>query len=124
VATFPIIPPDVPNPTDWLMETGTACIGTPDDAIAYVERLVKGSGGFGVLCELAQNWGDWEATKRHYELMARFVHPHFQNSRDLLQGSYDYATRHHVDFTAKAAAAIQKAFDQHAARDGKQEAAA
>ena len=113
VATFPIIPPDVPSPTDWLIETGTACIGTPDDAIAYIERLIEGSGGFGVLCELAQNWADWEATKRHYELMARFVHPHFQRSRELLKGSYDYATSHHVDFTGRAAAAIQKAIDRH-----------
>jgi limonene 1,2-monooxygenase len=126
VATFPIIPPDVPNPTDWLIETGTACIGTPGDAIAYVERLVKGSGGFGVLCELAQNWADWEATKRHYELMARFVHPHFQNSRDLLQGSYDYATSHHVDFTGMAAAAIQKEVEKHESRraDGPKQQAA
>jgi limonene 1,2-monooxygenase len=123
VATFPIIPGDVGDATEWLIETGTGCIGTPDDAIAYVERLMAGSGGFGVLCELAQNWADWEATKRHYELMARFVHPHFQQSRELLQGSYDYATRHHVDFTGKAAAAIQKAIDQHATREGKKEAA-
>ena len=123
VATFPIIPGDVGDATEWLIETGTACIGTPDDAIAYIERLNKGSGGFGVLCELAQNWGDWEATKRHYELMARFVHPKFQQSRELLQGSYDYATSRHVDFTGKAAAAIQKAIDQHAARQGKKEAA-
>ncbi len=123
VATFPIIPGDVGDATEWLIETGTGCIGTPDDAIAYVERLMAGSGEFGVLCELAQNWADWEATKRHYELMARFVHPHFQQSRELLQGSYDYATRHHVDFTGKAAAAIQKAIDQHAAGQGKKEAA-
>jgi limonene 1,2-monooxygenase len=115
VATFPIIPPEVPDPIDWLIETGTACIGTPDDAIAYVERLIAGSGGFGVLCELAQNWADWEATRRHYELMARFVHPHFQQSRDLLRGSYDFATSHHGDFTGKAAAAIQRAIDRHAA---------
>src|SRR6202023_4405959 len=80
VATFPIIPGDVGDATEWLIETGTGCIGTPDDAIAYVQRLIAGSGGFGVLCELAQNWADWEATKRHYELMARFVHPHFQKS--------------------------------------------
>ncbi len=116
VATFPIIPPEVPDPTDWLIESGTGCIGTPDDAIAYIERLIAGSGGFGVICELAQNWADWEATKRHYELMARFVHPHFQQSRELLQGSYDYATSHHVDFTGQAAAAIEKEIDRHAAR--------
>ena len=118
VATFPIIPPDVANPVEWLIETGTACIGTPDDAIAYVERLVKGSGGFGVLCELAQNWADWDATKRHYELMARFVHPHFQKSRDLLRGSYDYAVGHRVDFVGRASAAIQKEIDRHEARRG------
>jgi len=125
VATFPIIPGDVENATDWLIETGTACIGTPDDAIAYIERLLAGSGGFGVICELAQNWADWEATKRHYELMARFVHPRFQGSRELLSGSYDYATSRHVDFTGQAAAAIQKAIDQHTARQavGKREAA-
>jgi limonene 1,2-monooxygenase len=116
VATFPIIPPDVGDPIEWLIETGTACIGTPDDAIAYIERLIEGSGGFGVLCELAQNWADWEQTKRHYELMARFVHPHFQNSCDLLRGSYDYAVGHRVDFVGQASAAIQKAIDEHAAR--------
>jgi limonene 1,2-monooxygenase len=115
VATFPIIPPEVPDPTEWLVETGTACIGTPDDAIAYVDRLLAGSGGFGVLCELAQNWADWEATKRHYELMARFVHPHFQHSRDLLRGSYDFATSHHGEFIGQASAAIQKEIDRHAA---------
>jgi limonene 1,2-monooxygenase len=125
VATFPIIPPEVPNPTDWLIETGTACIGTPDDAIAYIQRLIDGSGGFGVICELAQNWADWDATKKHYELMARFVHPHFQRSRELLRGSYEYATSRHVDFTGRAAAAIQKAIDQHAARgSGNSKAAA
>jgi limonene 1,2-monooxygenase len=123
VATFPIIPGDVTDPIEWLIETGTACIGTPDDAVAYVDRLMKGSGGFGVLCELAQNWADWEQTKRHYELMARFVHPKFQQSRELLVESYDYATAHHVDFTGQAAAAIQKAIDRHTERSAKKEAA-
>jgi limonene 1,2-monooxygenase len=123
VATFPIIPGDVTDPIEWLIETGTACIGTPDDAIVYVDRLMKGSGGFGVLCELAQNWADWEQTKRHYELMARFVHPKFQQSRELLVESYDYATAHHVDFTGQAAAAIQKAIDRHTEHSAKKEAA-
>ena len=121
VATFPIIPGDVEDAAQWMIETGTGCIGTPDDAIAYIERLIAGSGGFGVICELAHNWADWDATKKHFELMARFVHPHFQRSRDLLRGSYDYATGHHVDFTGQAAAAIQKAIDQHAARQASDE---
>src|SRR5260370_23298116 len=48
--------------------------------------------------------------------MARFVHPHFQKSRELLRGSYDFATSHHEDFTGKAGAAIQAEIDRHAAR--------
>ncbi|MBV9861514.1 MAG: LLM class flavin-dependent oxidoreductase [Alphaproteobacteria bacterium] len=118
VATFPIIPGDVTDPYEYMVESGAACIGTPDDAIAYVERLVAGSGGFGVLAELAHNWADWDATKRHYELMARFVHPHFQRSRELLQGSYDYAARHHVEFIGQAGAAVQAEIDRLAARRG------
>src|SRR3981081_4125063 len=43
VATFPIIPGDVGDATEGLIETGTPCIGTPDKAIAYVERLMARS---------------------------------------------------------------------------------
>jgi limonene 1,2-monooxygenase len=116
VATFPIVPPDIEDPYTFLVESGTACIGTPDDAIGYIERLLQGSGGFGVIAELAHNWADWEQTKRHFELMARYVHPHFQGSREALRDSYDFATAHHVDFTGKAGAAVQAEIDRYAAR--------
>jgi limonene 1,2-monooxygenase len=116
VATFPIIPSDVTDPYNFMVETGTACIGTPDDAINYIERLVEGSGGFGVVTELAHNWADWEATKRHYELMARFVHPHFQKSRDLLRASYDFAATHHEEWIGQASAAVQAEIDRHTAK--------
>ncbi len=92
------------------------CIGTPDDAIAYIENLLKGSGGFGAIMELAQNWADWDATKRHYELMARYVHPHFQRSRELRRDWYAYARDHHGDFIGQASAAVQAEIDRLAAR--------
>ena len=47
--------------------------------------------------------------------MARFVHPHFQKSRDLLRASYDYATSRHETFIGQAGAAIQAEIDRHAA---------
>jgi limonene 1,2-monooxygenase len=116
VATFPIVPPDVTDPYTFLIESGAACIGTPDDAIAYIEQLEKGAGGFGAIMELSHNWADWEATKRHYELMARFVHPHFQGSRELRQGSYAFARDHHNEFVGQASAAVQAEIDKLAAR--------
>jgi limonene 1,2-monooxygenase len=121
VATFPIIPADAPDPYAFLVDSGSGCIGTPDDAIAYVERLQAETGGFGVIAELAHNWADWEETKRHYELMARFVHPHFQRSREQLRDSYDFAAQHHVDFLGQAGAAVQAEIDRYAARRAAEE---
>jgi limonene 1,2-monooxygenase len=116
VATFPIVPGNVEDPYTFLVESGAACIGTPDDAIAYIENLQNGSGGFGAIMELAHNWADWDATKRHYELMARYVHPHFQRSRELRRDSYAYARDHHVEFIGQASAAVQAEIDKQAAR--------
>jgi limonene 1,2-monooxygenase len=112
VATFPIVPPDVDDPYTFFVETGSACIGTPDDAIAYIQRLQEGSGGFGSILELAHNWADWAETKRHYELMARYVHPHFQGSRELRRDSYAYARDHHAEFVGQAGAAVQAEIDR------------
>ncbi len=115
VATFPIVPQDIPDRFNYLTESGAACVGTPDDAIRFIERLLEGSGGFGVIMELAHNWADWEQTKRHYELMARYVHPHFQQSREWRVESYGYARDHHAEFTGQSSAAVQAEIDRLAA---------
>jgi limonene 1,2-monooxygenase len=115
VATFPIIPPGIEDPVTYLTESGLAAIGTPDDCIRHFERLWKGSaGGFGAVLLLAHNWADWEATKRSYELMARYVHPHFQRQANhLRQWSYDDATAKHATAGAESAAAVQKEIDRY-----------
>jgi limonene 1,2-monooxygenase len=116
VATFPIVPNDIVDRYRFMIDSGSACIGTPDDAIAFIDRLLKGSGGFGVIMELAQNWADWAQTKRHYELMARYVHPHFQSSREWRRESYDVALSHNVEFTELSAGAVQAEIDRLAAK--------
>ena len=118
VATFPIIPPGIENPLDFLTENGIACIGTPDDCIAHFERLWQGSqGGMGAILQLAHNWADWEATKRSYELMARYVHPHFQRQSNALRvRSYDSATASHGTDGAASAQAVAAEIDRYKAR--------
>jgi limonene 1,2-monooxygenase len=116
VATFPIVPPDVEDPYTFFTESGAACIGTPDDAIAYIGRLQSGTGGFGGILELAHNWADWAQTQRHYELMARYVHPHFQGSRALRIESYDFARDHHDEYGTQSRAAVQTEIDRLAAK--------
>jgi limonene 1,2-monooxygenase len=119
VATFPIIPPDVTgDPADYLVNNGLACVGTPDDCIAFFERLWKGSaGGLGGILLLAHNWADWAATQRSYELMARYVHPHFQrNANDLRQFSYDDAAAKYATAGLQMKAAVQAATEKYQAK--------
>jgi limonene 1,2-monooxygenase len=120
VATFPIIPPGIDDPVEHLTSTGLACIGTPDDCIRHFERLWQGSdGGFGAVLLLAHNWADWEATRRSYELMARFVHPHFQRmSNEQRVWSYDDATAKHAVAGAESQQAVMSEIDKYNAARG------
>jgi limonene 1,2-monooxygenase len=63
-----------------MVEAGHWVIGTPDDAIAAIERLRERSGGFGGLLVWGNEWASPEKLLRSYELFARYVAPHFQGS--------------------------------------------
>jgi limonene 1,2-monooxygenase len=116
IATFPIVPAGIDNPYEYLTKNKMALIGTPDDAIEYIETLLEGSGGFGSLMQLAHNWADWEGTKRSYELLARYVFPHFQNSNKLRDISYDYSHSNRDVFVGRAADAVQTEIDRYQER--------
>ncbi|HEY6981286.1 LLM class flavin-dependent oxidoreductase [Reyranella sp.] len=124
VATFPILPPGITDPVDFLTREGVACIGTPDDCVRHFERLWQGSdGGFGAVLLLANNWADWPATLRSYELMARFVHPHFQRRANTLrQSSYDIATSNRGTYSAQSQAAVEGEIAKYAAAKSKRAA--
>ncbi len=64
---------------DFINETGLGTVGTPDDAVEQIERLVKQSnGGFGAYLQLAHDWANPQAKFRSFELFARHVAPKFQ----------------------------------------------
>jgi hypothetical protein len=56
---------------DWI-------IGTPDDAIAHIERMQAETGGFGGLMLTTHEWTGTEKLRRSLELFARYVIPHFR----------------------------------------------
>ena len=116
IATFPIVPAEIDDPYTYLTENKMALIGTPDDAIAYIETLLEGAGGFGALMQLAHNWANWENTKQSYELLARYVFPHFQNLNRLRDISYDYSYKNRDAFVGEAAQAVQTEIDKYQAR--------
>jgi alkanesulfonate monooxygenase SsuD/methylene tetrahydromethanopterin reductase-like flavin-dependent oxidoreductase (luciferase family) len=56
---------------DWV-------IGTPDDAIAWIERKQSESGGFGGLMLTTHEWADTARLRNSLEMFARYVMPHFR----------------------------------------------
>jgi limonene 1,2-monooxygenase len=120
IATFPIVPPGITDAYEYLTENRMAVIGTPNDAIEYIESLLEGAGGFGLFLELAHNWADFDATKRHYELMTRYVRPHFQKTNRWREASYDYSHTNREAFVGAAGKAVQAEIDRYAQTKNKE----
>jgi limonene 1,2-monooxygenase len=91
ILTVSPVPREVTDVRGFLVETRRAVIGTPDDAIAAIERAHAGCGGFGVVLLMAHDWADWAATLRSYELFARYVVPRFKDGLAARRASYDIA---------------------------------
>jgi limonene 1,2-monooxygenase len=116
VAALPLAPEGVYGAdaiTDALIDNGFAVIGTPEQAVAQLERLVDQSGGFGTYLLLAHDWADPQATLRSYELLASDVMPAFQDSARTLVESRDWAVANRADLMGGAAAAIMQAVSKH-----------
>ena len=115
VAALPLGPDttDVTEMADAMNASGFAVIGTVDDAIAQIQRLIDQSGGFGTFLTMAQEWADRPAMWRSYELMARYVFPHFQGSAEQTTASRDWAAENRPEFINAATSAIMTAVQSH-----------
>lgn len=111
VAAFPqmAVPGDnLDEMIAFVNDSGFGAIGTPDMAVAQIERLRKQSnGGFGAYLMLAHNWADREATRRSYELIARHVMPHFQGHHLPTMDSAARAEKLRPDLAARHAQAVE-----------------
>ncbi len=68
-----------------IIENGTGVIGTADDALAFLDRLWKKSGGFGCLLNQITNWAPIGPTRNSLQILADKVLPEFagRNTRRL-----------------------------------------
>ena len=114
VAALPIAPntENFASLVDALNASGIAVIGTVEDAIAQIERLQVQSGGFGTYLCMGHEWADTEATRHSYELLARYVAPHFQGTSETLTASRDWAAENRPEFIGAAGNAVMSAFAQ------------
>lgn len=117
VAALPIAP-DTSNfddLVDAMNASGICVIGTPDMAVAQMQRLIDQSGGFGTYLCMAHEWADRQATLESYELLARHVMPAFQHSAERAVRSRDWAATNRPEFIGAAIDAVGQAIAQHQA---------
>jgi limonene 1,2-monooxygenase len=98
-------------------EGGRGAIGTPDDALRVLENYWDKTGGFGCIVMLAHDWADWEATKRSYELFARYVLPRFEERNAWRSQSMDWMRANREAFSAKRKTAQVHAVERHFAEE-------
>ena len=104
------------SPREFVAEyagQGNCCIGTPGDAIAYIQDLLDTSGGFGTLLLLGHDWASPQATYHSYELFAREVMPHFKGQLTAPRASHDWAKGMRDQLLGRAGEAIVKAINEH-----------
>lgn len=65
---------------ETLIENGFAVVGTPDDAIDQIDRLLAQTGGFGKLLLPANHWANARDTLQSYALFSRTVIAHFKST--------------------------------------------
>ena len=94
---------------------GVGVVGTPDDLADHINKLQDQTGGFQTFLSLAHNAADFTATKKSYELMARYVMPRFQSANKNRSASIEWAAENADRFMPSYIGGIQKAIQEHEA---------
>ena len=102
---------------DHMADTGAWIIGTPDDCIEAIHRLDDLSGGFGGFLVQTVDWAPRDRMLHSYELLARYVMPHFQGSALSTRASQDWAITHQDELVRGRVAAIDRAQKVYATRN-------
>lgn len=101
------------DPVDTMIESGSAVIGTPDDAVAQIRRLQEKQGEFGCFLQLAHNWADFDNTKKSYELWQRYVMPQLTGANRNRDRSLEWTTEHGERLMGGAMKAAMEMFEKH-----------
>jgi limonene 1,2-monooxygenase len=107
---------------DFVNASGVGVIGTVDDAVAQIDRLMKQSnGGFGCYMLLAHEWANPLTTHRSYELIAQHVFPQFQGQAWSTAEARARARASRPEMAAEHLRAVEDASARYRAEVGTQE---
>ena len=94
---------------DWMADNGYWIVGSPDDCVDGINELAKESGGFGGFLVQTVDWASRDEILRSYELLARYVMPHFQGTLKATKASNEWAKDRMASLLARRTSAIDSA---------------
>ena len=102
---------------ETMAEQGDWCVGTPEDLVAWIERVQEMSGGFGGVMVQVVDWASREHLMHSFELIARNVMPRFQQSLPGLVASQADTARQVLALDAERKASMAQAQADYEARN-------
>ncbi len=110
-------------------EDAVTVIGTPDDLVTAIRKMIDITGGFGTVIGFMNDWANREATRRSWDMVARYVVPEINGLLDGYRESQQFVIENRESFDRagqailtkilendKAAAALQDTLAQNAAK--------
>jgi len=96
-------------------DSAMAIIGTPDDLIQAIRRMLALTGGFGTVIGFINDWADREATFRSWELVARYVIPEVNGLLAAYRASQRHVIEHRDSFDRAGQAVVAKIMENERA---------
>ncbi|AWO85119.1 flavin-dependent oxidoreductase [Gordonia terrae] len=112
-AAMPPETPTVDELIDLVNETGLGVIGTAEQAVPAIQRLVDMSGGFGAFLLQGGDFASHDATLRSYRIFAEHVIPKFTGLSDATLDSFQRFVKSETH-VQQVQAGLTAAFEQHA----------
>ena len=94
-------------------DASSAVIGTPDDLVAAIHRLIQLTGGFGTLIGFVHDWANREDTTRSWDLVARYVIPEVNGMLRAYRESQQFVIENRAVFE-RAGQAVMTKIMEHA----------
>ncbi|MCW5700980.1 MAG: LLM class flavin-dependent oxidoreductase [Bradyrhizobium sp.] len=105
---LPFKSPDDAVDQTAFVDGAASAIGTPDDLVNLIKNVMKLSGGVGSIIGFVHDWANIEATRRSWDLVARYVVPEINGYIDSLRKSQKFVIENRAIFERAGEAVMAK----------------
>ncbi len=97
-------------------DQAAAVIGTPEDLVAAIKGIQEVSGGFGTVVGFVHDWANPEATRRSWDMVARYVIPEVNGFLDGYRVSNKFVIDNRAVFERAGEAVLKTIMDHEGAK--------